>query len=720
MATGTGNFSIPLQLPPGILAPELSLQYSAGKGKGPLGTSFHLPVLNIYRSTEKGLPNFKENDRFSVEGPTLNDELVLVNSEIVNSDKRWYRLRNEGAFALFERNAASDSWTIWMPNGHTLRLGETEQGRQTAQGRAVRWFVQRHEDRFGHEVRYSYFNDGGRVYLDAVVYQVHAAPQYWNVVAFEYEQRRDRFVDYTYGEAVRTNLRMSGIEMSQGSRVLRRYDLAYEDGLLSSLLSQVAMTGENGERLPTLSFEYVQPRRSTSYLVDMRQLPALEGLVGGWSTLEDMNGDGLPDLLTGLPGDYFYYENLDGVWFAGSPTRLGRSPDCRLSSEDVLLADIDGDGYRDVVRSDSGGFKYYPRSPVENGAFGEGRFLKSWWAQGGEFHFGSPQVKLSDLNHDGRVDLLYQKPGDDQRVLNTSSDVLLSETIPELPADVDLRSPEVQLMDFNGDGNLDLVRTRFLRDYPPQVRVWYGLGNGRYAPEQSMNGVPDGLREEMFLHDVNNDGQADLVRISGTWLTYYLNTGRGWYSEPQTNRNSLPSTSQTRKILFADMNGNGTADVVWLMLDWTLTYLDLFGEPNFGLLKRVDNGMGMVTDIDYRSSTSYAVDAKYAGKPWRTPMPHPVPVISEIRVSDSMDALGLEANVSRTTFTYRDGYFDTKEREFRGFAEATSTSHGDADHESLVTQTYMHVGRNLETGADEEILKGKPWLQLTKDEDGQL
>lgn len=27
----------------------------------------------------------------------------------------------------------------------------------------------------------------------------------------------------------------------------------------------------------------------------------------------------------------------------------------------------------------------------------------------------------------------------------------------------------------------------------------------------------------------------------------------------------------------------------------------------------------------------------------------------------------------------------------------------------------MHVGRNLQTGEDEEILKGKPWLQLTKD-----
>ncbi|MCU0664079.1 MAG: hypothetical protein MUC50_17350, partial [Myxococcota bacterium] len=151
IATGTGNFSVPLQLPPGILAPEMSIAYSAGKGKGPLGTSFHLPVLNIYRSTDKGLPKFTEEDRFSVEGPTLNDELVLVNAQ-----KRWYRLRNEGAFALFERNAYADSWLIRLPNGHTLFLGQTEEARQTSAGRTTRWFASKHADRFGHEVRYSY------------------------------------------------------------------------------------------------------------------------------------------------------------------------------------------------------------------------------------------------------------------------------------------------------------------------------------------------------------------------------------------------------------------------------------------------------------------------------------------------------------------------------------------------------------------------------------
>ena len=111
------------------------------------------------------------------------------------------------------------------------------------------------------------------------------------------------------------------------------------------------------------------------------------------------------------------------------------------------------------------------------------------------------------------------------------------------------------------------------------------------------------------------------------------------------------------------MNGNGTSDVIWITLDWKLKYLDLFGEPNFGLLSRVDKGMGMVTAISYRSSLDYMIDDKLAGERWKLPMPNPVPVIEEISTTDSLDKIGFEANVSRTTFEYRDGYFDTKERE---------------------------------------------------------
>ena len=55
-STGTGSFAIPLMLAPAALAPRLSLHYAAGSGKSELGLSFRLPLLTVYRMTDKGAP----------------------------------------------------------------------------------------------------------------------------------------------------------------------------------------------------------------------------------------------------------------------------------------------------------------------------------------------------------------------------------------------------------------------------------------------------------------------------------------------------------------------------------------------------------------------------------------------------------------------------------------------------------------------------------------
>jgi hypothetical protein len=108
-ATGMGAFGIPIDLPPGLLTPEVKLSYNGGFGKSRVGSGWQLSRFRIYRATDKGLPGFNEKDRFSVQGPGTNDELVLVDPV-----ERLYRLKNEGGFALFVRNPFSDFWNIHL------------------------------------------------------------------------------------------------------------------------------------------------------------------------------------------------------------------------------------------------------------------------------------------------------------------------------------------------------------------------------------------------------------------------------------------------------------------------------------------------------------------------------------------------------------------------------------------------------------------------------
>src|SRR2546430_14292506 len=83
--TGTGNFTVPIALPPGRngFQPQLSLVYSTGNGNGPFGLGWSLSVPGVSRKTSKGVPQYRdggdavdtERDVFILSGA---EELVPV------------------------------------------------------------------------------------------------------------------------------------------------------------------------------------------------------------------------------------------------------------------------------------------------------------------------------------------------------------------------------------------------------------------------------------------------------------------------------------------------------------------------------------------------------------------------------------------------------------------------------------------------------------------
>src|SRR5713101_7508910 len=60
--TGTGNFTVPIALPPGRngFQPQLNLVYSTGTGNGPFGLGWNLSIPGVSRKTSKGVPRYNE------------------------------------------------------------------------------------------------------------------------------------------------------------------------------------------------------------------------------------------------------------------------------------------------------------------------------------------------------------------------------------------------------------------------------------------------------------------------------------------------------------------------------------------------------------------------------------------------------------------------------------------------------------------------------------
>ena len=65
--TGTGNFTVPIALPPGRngFQPQLNLVYSTGNGDSPFGLGWNLSIPGVTRKTSKGIPRYDDEARGS-------------------------------------------------------------------------------------------------------------------------------------------------------------------------------------------------------------------------------------------------------------------------------------------------------------------------------------------------------------------------------------------------------------------------------------------------------------------------------------------------------------------------------------------------------------------------------------------------------------------------------------------------------------------------------
>ena len=68
--TGTGNFSIPITVPPGRngFQPQLALTYSTGQGNGPFGLGWTLGIPGVTLKTSKGIPRYQGDDTYILSG----------------------------------------------------------------------------------------------------------------------------------------------------------------------------------------------------------------------------------------------------------------------------------------------------------------------------------------------------------------------------------------------------------------------------------------------------------------------------------------------------------------------------------------------------------------------------------------------------------------------------------------------------------------------------
>jgi hypothetical protein len=264
----------------------------------------------------------------------------------------------------------------------------------------------------------------------------------------------------------------------------------------------------------------------------------------------DVNGDGWPDIVTSNAGSHTAGV-LPGRAGGGFGPVASYSTGIAGMPTGMVVADMDRDGRPDLVtvntninavavlRQAAGGF-----APVS-------------------LYFcntnGPTGLAVADLNADGRPDVVTAN------YLGNTVGVLLAQASGGLApptfyaTGANSQPVGVAIGDVNADGRPDVVTANYLGN---TVGVLLAQASGGFGPASSYSAGVNSLPEAVVIVDVNGDGRADLVTANSGDDVAGVLLGQATGGFAPVASYSCGANTGPRRVAVADVNGDGRPDIV--------------------------------------------------------------------------------------------------------------------------------------------------------------
>ena len=327
-------------------------------------------------------------------------------------------------------------------------------------------------------------------------------------------------------------------------------------------------------------------------------------LLGNTHIAADLNADSRPDLAgAGANAVSVMLGNGDGTFRPKTDFPLG------MQTQAVAAGDFNSDGRMDLmVTLNTPQFSLALLTGTGTGTFNAPTFFPNTSG------FDSPAIAATDLNGDGKLDLVvmhtiscFTAPCRASRsitiLLGTGNGTF------QTPSEIDVGTGPMAMavLDLNRDGIKDVA----IGGGNTELSILLGVGNGTFTRQPVVTLVPGGdlfsACNDIGVGDLNRDGIQDLVVPLGNGNGNAILIGNGNGTFQVRSRIQIDETFAPLHVAVADYNRDGLLDIARTMGDGTIGLLQIlrgngdgtFQAPNRYLVPPPSRGGIMILAGDW-------------------------------------------------------------------------------------------------------------------------